>query len=59
MLIQLKPIRIAFIGVLLLFVGNLSAQTIKGNVSDKSGEPVIGATVMELSLTLMETLFSI
>ena len=47
MLIQLKPIRIAFIGVLLLFVGNLSAQTIKGNVSDKSGEPVIGATVME------------
>ena len=42
MLIQLKPIRIAFIGVLLLFVGNLSAQTIKGNVSDKSGEPVNG-----------------
>jgi len=47
MLIQLKPIRIALIGFLLLLVGNLSAQTIKGTVSEKSGEPVIGATVME------------
>lgn len=44
MLIQLKPIRIALIGFLLLLVGNLSAQTIKGTVSEKSGEPVIGAT---------------
>ena len=47
MLIQLKPIRIALIGFLLLLVGNLSAQTIKGTVSEKSGEPVIGATVIE------------
>ena len=47
MLIQLKPIRIALIGFLLLLVGNLSAQTIKGTVSEKSGEPIIGATVIE------------
>ena len=31
----------------MLFVGNITAQTIKGTVTDSSGEPVIGATVME------------
>ena len=30
-----------------MLVGNVTAQTIKGNVTDSSGEPVIGATVME------------
>ena len=28
-------------------VGSVSAQTIKGNVKDSNGEPVIGATVLE------------
>lgn len=32
---------------LIMFAGNMTAQTIKGTVTDSSGEPVIGATVME------------
>ena len=38
----------ALIMCLLLVVGNLSAQTTaKGTVTDQTGEPVIGATVVE------------
>ncbi|EHO67016.1 SusC/RagA family TonB-linked outer membrane protein [Segatella maculosa] len=47
MSINLNRFRIVLIGFLLLLVGDLSAQTIKGTVKDSSGEPVIGATVME------------
>lgn len=43
----LKNIRMALIVALLCMVGQVSAQTIKGTIVDKSGEPVIGATVME------------
>lgn len=43
----LNNIRIALIGIFFLMVGNLSAQTVKGNVTDNTGEPIIGATVME------------
>ena len=43
----LKNIRMALIVALLCMVGQASAQTIKGTIVDKSGEPVIGAAVME------------
>ena len=44
---NLKVFRIALMLVLSLFIGTVSAQTISGNVVDETGEPVIGATVME------------
>ena len=44
---NLKFFRMALLLALTLFVGNITAQTIKGTVTDSSGEPVIGATVME------------
>lgn len=37
--------------LLLLMASALSAQTIKGNVADNTGEPIIGATVMEQGVT--------
>lgn len=43
----LKSIRMALLSFLLLVVGAMSAQTINGNVKDNTGEPIIGATVME------------
>lgn len=44
-----KFFRIALIAIIMSFVGigSLQAQTVKGNVKDSNGEPVIGATVME------------
>ena len=42
-----KNVRYALVGMLLLFCTALQAQTISGNVKDPTGEPVIGATVME------------
>ena len=49
MSVKFKSIfRTALILCLLLVVGNLSAQTTaKGTVTDQTGEPVIGATVVE------------
>ena len=44
---KLKTFRIALMLVLSLIVGTVSAQTVNGNVVDETGEPVIGATVME------------
>ena len=44
---NLKTFRLALLVLFTLFVGSLSAQTIKGNVKDSNGEPVIGATVLE------------
>ncbi len=32
---------------MLFFVGSLSAQSLKGNVKDSTGEPIIGATIQE------------
>ncbi len=44
---NLKTLRVALVA-LFAFIGvSLSAQTVKGNVKDSSGEPVIGATVQE------------
>ena len=48
---NLKQIRIAFVMFCLAMVGTLSAQTIKGNVADNIGEPIIGATVQEQGAT--------
>ena len=42
-----KFFRLALLMTLAMLAGNISAQTIKGIVTDSSGEPVIGATVME------------
>ena len=44
---SLKTFRFALMLVFSLLVGTVSAQTIKGNVVDETGEAVIGATVME------------
>lgn len=42
-----KKMRIALLGGMMLSVTSLSAQVVKGNVTDTSGEPIIGATIME------------
>ena len=47
---HLTHFRMALIGFLLLIVGTVQAQTVKGNVVDATGEPVIGATVKESGL---------
>ena len=39
--------RTALVLTLLLFVGSITAQTVKVNVKDSSGEGVIGASVLE------------
>lgn len=44
---NLKTIRIALALMLTMIVGTIQAQTVKGNVKDSFGDPVIGATVME------------
>lgn len=44
---NLKTFRIALLVLFTFIVGSLSAQTVKGNVKDSNGEPVIGATVQE------------
>ena len=44
---RLKTFRVALMLMLSLIVGTVSAQTVNGNVVDETGEPVIGATVME------------
>ena len=44
---KLKIFRLALLFAFAMLVGNISAQTVKGTVTDSSGEPIIGATVME------------
>lgn len=44
---NLKTLRVALVCLFALMGMSLSAQTVKGNVKDSSGEPVIGATVQE------------
>ena len=46
-MLKFKVIRTALLFALLIIVGNMSAQTVKVNVTDATGETVIGATVME------------
>ena len=46
-MLKFKVIRTALLLALLIIVGNISAQTVKVNVTDAIGEAVIGATVME------------
>ena len=50
-MLKIKGIRTALLLTLLIIVGNLSAQTVKVNVTDATGETVIGATVMEKGTT--------
>ncbi|MCM1147231.1 MAG: TonB-dependent receptor [Bacteroidales bacterium] len=42
-----KLFRIAFVALFTCLVTTLSAQTITGNVKDSTGEPILGATIME------------
>lgn len=42
-----KNVRYALVAMLLLFCSAIQAQTVSGNVKDGTGEPIIGATVME------------
>ena len=44
---KLKTFRMALMLMMSLIVGTISAQTVTGNVVDETGEPVIGATVLE------------
>lgn len=44
---KIKNVRYALVALLLFFCAAVQAQTVKGNVKDSMGEPVIGATVME------------
>ncbi len=42
-----KQLRFALVAFLMAFVANVSAQTVKGTVTDNTGEPIIGASVFE------------
>ena len=44
---KMRSMRSALVLAFLLFVGSISAQTVKVNVKDSQGEPVIGASVVE------------
>ncbi len=48
---NLKKFRMALMTLCLFFAGTISAQTIKGNVADNIGEPIIGATILEQGTT--------
>ncbi len=43
-----NKLKIALAGGLLFTITNMSAQTVKGTVTDNTGEPIIGASVMEV-----------
>ena len=47
MSIKIKSMRSVLLLAFLLFVGSISAQTVKVNVKDSQGEAVIGASVIE------------
>jgi len=47
MSVKIKSMRIVLVLALLLFVGNMTAQTVTVNVKDSQGEAVIGASVIE------------
>ena len=47
MSVKIKSMRIVLVLALLLFAGNMTAQTVTVNVKDSQGEAVIGASVIE------------
>ena len=47
MIPKMKSMRSALLLAFLLFVGSISAQTVKVTVKDSQGEPIIGASVVE------------
>ena len=52
MSVYLNNIRMALLSLFLLVAsGTMTAQTITGSVKDNTGEPVIGATVVEQGVT--------
>ena len=46
-----EKVRLALIAFMLCLAANVSAQTVKGTVVDPTGEPIIGATIMEVGVT--------
>ena len=46
-----EKVRLALIAFMLCLAANVSAQTVKGTVIDPTGEPIIGATIMEVGVT--------
>ena len=44
---SISKVRYALAGLLLFFCAAVQAQNISGNVKDATGEPIIGATIME------------
>lgn len=44
---KIKNVRYALVAMLLFFCAAVQAQTVKGVVKDATGEPIIGATIME------------
>ena len=46
-----NKIKLALAGGLLFTVTSISAQTVKGTVTDNTGEPIIGASVMEVGVS--------
>lgn len=47
MTLKMKSMRSALLLAFMMFVGSICAQTVKVNVKDSQGEPVIGASVVE------------
>ena len=45
---KLNKLKFALAGGLMFTVTSISAQTVKGTVTDNTGEPIIGASVMEV-----------
>ncbi len=48
---NLNKIKLGLIAMLLFIVASVSAQTVKGTVTDNTGEPIIGASVMEVGVS--------
>ena len=47
---NLNKMRTALLTGLLVCAADINAQIVKGTITDKSGEPIIGATVQEVGL---------
>ena len=47
---NLNKMRAALLTGLLVCAADINAQIVKGTITDKSGEPIIGATVQEVGL---------
>ena len=44
---KFKTLRLGLIALMLMIVNSVLAQSLKGNVKDSNGEPIIGATIQE------------